>query len=377
MNFVENSSQHGDYWLTIGIPTWNRAQYLKDNIQQILQEMEKYPQLSIEILVSDNASADETQTYCKALSEKYSFFSYWRNATNIGANANFQQVLEYAQGTYVWLLGDDDKIVEDCLQKISASIIAFNQPEIIIGGCVNDQTGVRLYPPFIDEPLLANYSIIKQYDAIRLAGKISTLIFHKATIMPILKLAQPVIQQLKTPWPHLIWFILLLNQQAHVLFLAYNTNYSLEENRYNMIQDGISRTNIMVREYAALIYYLNELCLLNADFYRLLIKSITHSRQGEMLKIVGYSTYFNKYFASLLNAVSNFIYLPNCYNRCNFLFYALPLILPIVVRKTLLNMVAFLFPGWLEYKRYLSYLKTTKQLFIENNKRNIFDKEGL
>lgn len=366
------------YSLTISIPTWNRLPYLQENVDQLLQEIAKLPQAHIEILVSDNASTDGTQAYCESLAKTYSFFSYIRNATNLGANKNFQQAVQEAKGDYVWLLGDDDLIVENCLGGILNDIETYHHPEIVIGGSVNDQTKLRLYPPFVDQPLLTDKHILAQYDAIKIAGKISVLIFKKSTLFPVSVLCEPIIQTLKTPWPHLTWLCVLLNQNANILFLPYGTNYFLEKNRCNMLQDGISRINVMVREYATLIYCLNDEGLLSPDFYQILVHSITHRRQEELFKVVGYVTYFNGYLASIKAAFKDLVYLRDFYNRANFFtFYTLPILLPIPVRKTFFSAIAKLFPKWSEYQRYIQYLRKTKALFNDKNKRNIFNKGGL
>lgn len=365
-------------YLSVCIPTWNRVVFLQENIEQLLREIEKFPQLSIEIVISDNASTDGTQAYCESLTQQYDYVKYHRNAENEGPNANFKNVIEIANGTYVWLLGDDDKIVEDCFEKIITDAKYFKEPDILIGGSINDVTQRRIYPPFVKKPLLTDKSILKNYDGIRLAGKISVLIFKRAPLLPILKKLQTPIRSLKTPWPHVMWVIALLNQDRKILFLHYGTNYFMEKNRCNILFDGISNINILVLEYAALIYRLNDLHLLDSNFYKLLVRSITHKRQTELLKAVGYSTYLNNYSSALSNSFSNFRHLHDAYNRINFFFfYIAPLTLPIFIRKLLLNAVAFIFSKKIELKRYVSHLQSAKKLFTEENKRNIFVKADL
>lgn len=365
------------YFLSICIPTWNRVDFLKENVEQILNELQKIPNFAIEVVISDNASTDETQKYCENLVSENSFVTYKRNANNIGANANFQQVIELASGEYTWLLGDDDKITEDCLYKIITDIKKYNNPDLVIGGCINDNTRKRLYPPFIEESLLTDYTFFEKYDVIRLAGKMSVLIFKKSSLIPIFQTALPIIQSLKTPWPHLIWVVLLMNQNSNLLFLPYCTNYFLEKNRFNMLQDGISRVNIMVREYATLIYALKDKKLLSQEFSTILISSISKGRQFEFIKIVGYSTYLNSYFSSLSNAFSILVSLSGFSTRLNFLiFYVMPLSLPIWLRKHLFNFVGSTFKNWDQFQTYLNYLRHTEKLF-NKNKRNVFNKNGL
>lgn len=371
---------NSDFFLSIGIPTWNRYPFLKKNVDQIIAEIVSTDNHKIEIFVSDNASEDDTEHYCQALAQRYAFFHYCRQEKNKGANANFQNVIQASQGKYIWLLGDDDLIVPGSLEKIISAIETYHDPDIVIGGCLNNQTEERIYPPFISQALLTDQAIIKRFDAIKLAGKISVLIFKKAVIEPFLPLAWQIITQLNTPWPHIVWLILILNSEGHVLFLAENTNYFLEENRYNMLQDGVSRANIMILEYARLIGYLQEQALLKKDFYEVLKKSISYKRGGEFLKIVAYATYMNGYWATIASAVKIFKNLPGFFARVHFLiFYGLPVCVPLGFRKLFFQLPKIFFPKWQKYKNFITYLKEAAKRLKQKqqNARNIFDESGL
>jgi glycosyltransferase involved in cell wall biosynthesis len=72
----------------------------------------------IEILVSDNASTDETPGIVTAYMDRGLQIRYLRNISNIGADANFMQCFEKARGKYVWLIGDDDVVVPGAIGKI-------------------------------------------------------------------------------------------------------------------------------------------------------------------------------------------------------------------------------------------------------------------
>src|SRR5438045_1154479 len=109
-------------FLTIGIPTWCRADYLKNNLLSLTRQIASLPPDAVEIVVSDNASDDATPAICMELAQAFSFLRYHRNQTNIGANANFEQVITLAKGHYVWLLGDDDLIAEHSIEKVMHDI---------------------------------------------------------------------------------------------------------------------------------------------------------------------------------------------------------------------------------------------------------------
>jgi glycosyltransferase involved in cell wall biosynthesis len=94
--------------VTIAIPTYNRAaSYLPDTIKSALDQT--YPR--IEVMVSDNASTDETPALLANITDPRLRCS--RHQANIGANRNFNYCLEQAAGDYFLLLHDDDLIDPD------------------------------------------------------------------------------------------------------------------------------------------------------------------------------------------------------------------------------------------------------------------------
>lgn len=90
--------------VTVGIPTYNRASTLGRAIESVLGQ--DYPH--IEVVISDNASTDETQAICKEFQEADNRVRYIRQLSNQGATANFNQVLQQASGDFFMWLGDDD-----------------------------------------------------------------------------------------------------------------------------------------------------------------------------------------------------------------------------------------------------------------------------
>ena len=95
------------YILTIAIPTYNRSVFLKRSLDNLLIQLEnKYNK--IEIIVSDNASVDDTQ---KIVSDYINFgmpIRYLNNTINKGPDCNITQCYLEAKGNYVIVLGDDD-----------------------------------------------------------------------------------------------------------------------------------------------------------------------------------------------------------------------------------------------------------------------------
>ncbi|MGH4120179.1 glycosyltransferase family 2 protein [Clostridium sp.] len=92
--------------LTIGIPTYNRAEFLRKCLENIYSEVGNDSR--VEVLVCDNDSADNTSTIIEEFKQKYQTLVYYKNPTNIGVSKNIQKVLELSKGEYINLHGDDD-----------------------------------------------------------------------------------------------------------------------------------------------------------------------------------------------------------------------------------------------------------------------------
>jgi glycosyltransferase involved in cell wall biosynthesis len=118
--------------LSICIPTYNGADRLKISLLAILKQVENY-QDKIEVIVSDNASTDNTQVFLSEFKKKYPFLKIFRNKKNLGFNLNIFKLSDnYANGKYFWLIGDDDVIDFDAVDLIK-SILENNKSISFLG----------------------------------------------------------------------------------------------------------------------------------------------------------------------------------------------------------------------------------------------------
>jgi glycosyltransferase involved in cell wall biosynthesis len=116
--------------LTIAIPTYNRVEYLKELLPEIIAQCKPYP--DIEILVSDNGTTDGTFPYLLSLADNEQL-QYRANETNLGADTNFIQCVEAAKGEYIWLFGDDDVISPQGIDNVMQAITRYHPHLIIVG----------------------------------------------------------------------------------------------------------------------------------------------------------------------------------------------------------------------------------------------------
>ena len=105
--------------VSIGLPTFNGAATLARAIESALSQDYQ----NLELVVFDNASTDETEAICLAAAQQDSRVKYFRRQTNLGAIANFREVLNQSSGEFFMWLGDDDWIdpsyVGRCLEVLN------------------------------------------------------------------------------------------------------------------------------------------------------------------------------------------------------------------------------------------------------------------
>jgi len=106
--------------LTIVVPTFRRPEYLAEALESVVSAAERVPDLALNVVVSDNASGDETESV--ATQERGLGVSYFRNETNLGVSENIVLAIEKADGDYVMFLSDDDVLTPDALQSIASQM---------------------------------------------------------------------------------------------------------------------------------------------------------------------------------------------------------------------------------------------------------------
>ena len=118
------SSEHGSL-VSIGLPVYNGENYLKQAIDSILCQTFT----NFELIISDNASTDRTESICRAYAASDNRIHYVRNIENKGATWNFNRVFELSSGKYFkWISHDDvykPEFIEKCLSflELDSNII--------------------------------------------------------------------------------------------------------------------------------------------------------------------------------------------------------------------------------------------------------------
>lgn len=109
--------------LSICIPTYNRSEYLSECLQSVLTSVVGH-ECDIEVVISDNASTDDTGDVVRTFQEMYPWIRYQRNEQNIGGERNFYLLATLAQGDNIWIFGDDDKMEAGAVAAVLENIRA-------------------------------------------------------------------------------------------------------------------------------------------------------------------------------------------------------------------------------------------------------------
>ncbi|MDR1684183.1 MAG: glycosyltransferase family 2 protein [Elusimicrobiota bacterium] len=99
--------------LSVCIPTYNRAKEL----DVLLSSLTAQDMTGVEIIVSDNASCDNTKAVVEKYGKKIKNIFYYANESNLGFDANILAAVARAKGKYCWLLGSDDALHKGALAR--------------------------------------------------------------------------------------------------------------------------------------------------------------------------------------------------------------------------------------------------------------------
>jgi len=151
--------------VSIGLPVYNGENYLIEALDSLLtQTFEDF-----ELIISDNASTDNTQEICQAYAAKDARIRYYRQDRNMGTAWNYNFVFEKANADYFKWAAHDDLCAPQFLEKCVT--VLDQDPSVVLSYPRTD----ILYPldesgkyGLIPVEYLQRYTTIPEGDAIRL-----------------------------------------------------------------------------------------------------------------------------------------------------------------------------------------------------------------
>lgn len=117
--------------LSICILTYNRAGTLREALESILPQITGNPE--VEVVISDNASTDDTPALCREFQSRYPAVRYCPNPANLEVDGNIVSCVEKARGEYLSFFSDDDlspagsfQAILDHIHRSAPAIIYIN-----------------------------------------------------------------------------------------------------------------------------------------------------------------------------------------------------------------------------------------------------------
>jgi GT2 family glycosyltransferase len=102
--------------VSIIIVTWNSEKEILACLESVVVNISYLPNHSIELIIIDNNSSDETINIVRNL--KYSSIQIFRNSSNLGYTKAANHGIINSNGEYVFLLNPDTILYEDCLENL-------------------------------------------------------------------------------------------------------------------------------------------------------------------------------------------------------------------------------------------------------------------
>ncbi len=112
--------------ISIGMPAYNGEKNIKQAISSLLNQTYTH----FELIISDDASNDKTETLCENYLSKDKRIKYIRQRKNLGFANNFNYVLNQAKGKYFVWAAQDDYWDKSFLEKL-ANLLKKNKDAVL------------------------------------------------------------------------------------------------------------------------------------------------------------------------------------------------------------------------------------------------------
>lgn len=169
--------------LTVAIPTYNRAESLKN----VLDALQTEDLTLFKIIISDNSSSNATEQLASTYKNALPNLFYSKNKENLGYSLNVMRLYDLADTEYIWYLCDDDHVAPGAIQKILESLRDL-KPTVAIFNCEwVDSLGIKNTAGVKKTRVYDQISEFNNYDSFIRLTFLSIIVVKKvASIRPIL-----------------------------------------------------------------------------------------------------------------------------------------------------------------------------------------------
>lgn len=128
--------------VSVAMATYNGAKYLAEQLDSILGQTYS----PIEIVITDDCSADNTVAIIKEYQSRYSNIIFYPGDKNVGVTAAFERAISYCTGSFIALADQDDVWEKD---KIECLVNAIGKEDAVYSdSLLVDHEGNSLNKPF-------------------------------------------------------------------------------------------------------------------------------------------------------------------------------------------------------------------------------------
>ena len=175
-------ANHQNPNVSVCIPVWNGGVYIALAIESVLQQSYS----DFEIIISDNASTDDTVKIVEGYMQLHPQIRLQRNEENIGLVGNFNGCLKLAQGNYIKFLCVDDLLAKNCLEKMVRVLDEDKSIALVVGGrSIIDSFGCQISSQRYSKSASVRngYDVINRcYFGTNYIGEPSAVMFRKASL---------------------------------------------------------------------------------------------------------------------------------------------------------------------------------------------------
>ena len=134
--------------IDVVVPSYNYGRFLRECVESVLAQSHK----DLRVLIIDDASVDQTQAICAALTAEDPRVEVRRHAVNQGHIQTYNEGIDLAERDYMLLLSADDFLLPDALARAVAVLDVRPDVGLVFGDVVRFRAGDRLPDPFVGTP---------------------------------------------------------------------------------------------------------------------------------------------------------------------------------------------------------------------------------
>lgn len=262
------------YKLSICIPTYNRGSYIQSTLDSILNQ----GCAGVQIVISDNASTDNTEIIVKEYIHKFKSIKFIRQNSNLGADLNYLEVVKHADGEYCWLFGSDDQLVNGSLAIVLAEIAEGN--DIYVCNRINCSYVMKpIYSEcFLDHKGKLYYNLSKNnelFDYLKKANSLAAIFSYLSSIIFIKRKWDNTIFDCSfngSAYSHVFMLFSFIDQGAVLKYLDRDLVYNRGGNDSFLTSKKLARFSLDIDGYITLVEYFFKDNEVKTEFFKFLCK---------------------------------------------------------------------------------------------------------